>query len=155
MVPYSLQSAIDFSDITVSDESRTQLQNIRENARQIQTVDERFQAAKRKTEEYGMRQGIMPNKQRREKIEALVRRPFCGRRTRSWRTEFSDTLRGDVIPKQRNNDLGMMRLGRSDPTKDLHAGALGQVSGLNGRWVSTENIPDNLFDDVFESELTG
>ena len=148
MIKYDLQNAINFSDVTVSAQQHEELQELQENAKQIQTVDERFEAAKRKSEAHGMHPGIMPNKKRRQLVEALVRRPFCGRRTRSWRTEFSDNLRGDVVPKNLNNELGMMRIGRSDPSIDLHPGALGQVSGINGRWLSTESVPDNAFDDV-------
>ena len=149
-VEFNLQEALDFSDVVVSDAQRQEYTEHIENTKQVETVDERFRAAKRKTEEHGMRPGMMTNKKRRELVEALVRRPFCGRRTRSWRTEFSDSLRGDVIPKQKVNHLGLMTIGRSDPQVDLHPGALGQVSGLNGRWVSTEMIPENLVDD-FES----
>lgn len=146
--PYDLQAAIDFSDVTTTPEQRAELAELQRNARQIQTVDERFEAAKRKPEEHGMHPGIMPLKKRRQVVESLVRRPFCGRRTRSWRTEFSDNLRGDVVPKMLNNNLGIMRVGRSDPSIDLHPGALGQMSGSNGRWLSTQSVPENAFTDM-------
>jgi hypothetical protein len=146
---YDMQDAVDFSDVTISEKQREELVELRENTKQIQTVDERFTAAKRKTEEHGLKPGVLTNKKRRQLVEALVRRPFCGRRSRSWRTEFSDSLRGDVVPKIRNNTMGMMRMGRSDPSVDLHPGALGPMSGLSGQWVSEENIPDNQFDEVY------
>lgn len=150
---YDLQNAIDFSDVTTTDQERTEFQQTQQCAEQMQSVDERFQAAKRRTQEHGLRPGMLTNKRRRELTEALVRRPYCGRRTRSWRTEFSDTLRGDVVPKSKDaGGMGMMRIGRADPDKDLHPGALGQMSGLSGRWVSEENIPDNAFDDLDEEE---
>jgi len=150
---YDLQNAIDFSDVTTTDLERTEFQQTQQCAEQMQSVDERFQAAKRRTQEHGLRPGMLTNKRRRELTEALVRRPYCGRRTRSWRTEFSDTLRGDVVPKSKDaGGMGMMRIGRADPDKDLHPGALGQMSGLSGRWVSEENIPDNAFDHLDEEE---
>ena len=92
--------------------------------------------------------GVTTNKKRRQQIEALLRRPFCGRRARSWRTEFSDIMRGDVIPKN-SAQMGIMRMGHNDPTIDLHPGALGPLSGMSGQWVSEENIPDNMFDEEY------
>lgn len=146
---FDVQRAIDFSDVTVSEQQRREWQESVENAKQVQTVNERFDAAKRRTEEHKLKPGVFPNKKRRELVEALVRRPYCGRRARSWRTAFSDTMRGDVVPKNLDKGgMGMMRVGRSDPSVDLHPGALGPMSGLSGRWVSEENIPDNLFDDI-------
>lgn len=150
---YDLQAAIQFSDVTLSAAQREEFRDVRETAKQIQGVEERFQAAKRSSEEHGMRPEVMPVPQRRKVLEALVRRPYCGRRTRSWRTEFSDSLRGDVVPRNVTNTLGMMRLGRSDPTKDLHPGALGQMSGREGQWLSDESVPDNAFDDLDEDVL--
>lgn len=85
-------------------------------------------------------------------MEALVRRPYCGRRTRSWRQEFGDTLRGDVIPKEKEGDWNMMRLGRSNPNSDLHPGALGALSG-QGRWNSVESVPENVFDGMAEDNF--
>lgn len=149
-IPLDLQKAIDFSDITVSETQRAEYQEMKDNAKQIQSVEERFAAAKRKTEEHGLKPGVLPNKKRRELVEALVRRPFCGRRTRSWRTEFSDNLRGDVVPKNTNNSWSMMRIGRTDPSKDLHPGALGTMSGLSGQWVSEKIVPENVFEDVID-----
>lgn len=146
---YDLQSAIDFSDLTVTDKQRKEYQELQENAKQILTVDERYNAAKRKTEEHKLKPGILPTKKRRELMEALIRRPYCGRRTRSWRTQFSDNIRGDVVPKNKDNSWSMMRVGRSDPTIDLHPGALGMNSS-KGQWVSDENIPENMFDDLNE-----
>jgi hypothetical protein len=141
-----MQSIVDFSDVTVSAERRKDYRDLLADAERVQTVEQRFAAAKRKNEEHGMQSHIMPTKKRREVIENLARRPFCGRRTRSWRTQFSDPLRGDVVPKQSNKNWNMMRLGRSDPSKDLHPGALGPVSGMDGRWLAEEDVPENTFD---------
>lgn len=149
---YDLQAAIDFSDLTVTDQQRTDIQELQENAKQILTADERFNAAKRKNEEHKLKKGIFPAKKKRQLLEALIRRPFCGRRVRSWRTQFSDSLRGDVIPKNKDNSWSMMRIGRSDPMVDLHQGALGPLSST-GRWVSDENVPENTFDDMFEENF--
>jgi hypothetical protein len=52
MLTYDLQAAINLSDVTVSDAQRTEYRDLHESAKQIPTVDERFQAAKRKTEEH-------------------------------------------------------------------------------------------------------
>lgn len=146
--PLNLQDAIDFSDIVLTPEQRTEWQEHINNIEQVETVNERFQAAKRRTEEYRMKPGVYTNKKRRQLIETLVRRPFCGRRARAWRTAFSDTMRGDVVPKNVKDDkFGMMRIGRRNPDVDLHQGALGPLSGRSGAWLSDENIPENLFDD--------
>lgn len=148
-----LQAAIDFSDVTVDPKDQRAFSDLQENSKQIQSVDERFQSCKRKVEEHKLKPGIFPNKKRRQLVEALVRRPFCGRRTRSWRTEFSDNLRGDVIPKNMNNNWSMMRLGRTDPTKDLHPGALGTMSSTTGLWNSVETVPENVFDGLEEQQF--
>lgn len=145
----SLQSVIDFSDVTITEAQRKEWQERQDNARQIQSVNERFDAAKRKTDEYKLKPGILPTKKRRQLVESIIRRPYCGRRTRSWRTEFSDTLRGDVVPKGPSS-WSMMRVGGADPAVDLHPGALGPMSGLSGQWVSDADIPDNTFDDFPE-----
>ena len=145
---YNLQEAIDFSDVMTTPAQRQEVERLAEATKQIQTVDERYNAAKRKVDEHKMKPGVFTNKKRRELVENLVRRPFCTRRTRSWRTQFSDSIRGDLVPKNLENSWSMMRIGRSDPAVDLHPGALGPMSGLSGRWVSDENIPDNMFDDV-------
>lgn len=145
---YNLQDAIDFSDVTVSTRERQEWADHVESAKQIQTVNQRFDAAKRRTEEHKLKPGVYTNKKRRELVEAMVRRPYCGRRARAWRTAFSDTMRGDVVPKNLDNgSMGMMRIGRMDPSVDLHPGALGPLSGLSGAWVSEENIPENVFED--------
>lgn len=147
--PLDMQAVIDFSDVIVTPEQRAEWKEHVDNTKQIQTVNERFKAAKRRTEEYRLKPGVYTNKKRRQLIETLVRRPYCGRRARAWRTAFSDTMRGDVVPKNLNQgQYGMMRIGRRDPKVDLHPGALGPMSGLSGAWVSEENLPDNLFDDT-------
>ena len=142
-----LQSAIDFSDIGITEEQRADMLRTTEMGQQVQSVNERYDAAKRKVAEYKLKPGVYDNKQRRRLVEALLRRPACGRRVRSWRTENSDTLRGDVIPKNASS-WGLMRMGRNNPTVDLHPGALGALSGMEGQWLSEENIPDNTFSDL-------
>ena len=124
----SAQNLIDFSDITITEAQRKEWQDTQQNAKQMQSVNERFDAAKRKTDEYRLKPGVMPQKKRRQLVEYIIRRPYCGRRTRSWRTAFSDTLRGDVVPKGQSS-WNVMRIGRSDPAVDLHPGALGPMSG--------------------------
>ena len=144
-----LQEAINLSDINVTPKQREEWQAHVQQSQQIQTVNERFEAAERRTEEYKLKPGVYTNQRRRQLIENLVRRPSCGKRRRGWRTEFSDIMRGDVIPKNVNQDgFGMMRIGRKDPRVDLHPGALGPLSGRSGAWVSEENIPGNMFDDA-------
>lgn len=147
--PVDLQEAINLSDINVTPKQREEWKTHMQQTQQIQTVNERFEAAKRRTEEYKLKPGVYTNQRRRQLIENLVRRPSCGKRRRGWRTEFSDIMRGDVVPKNVNQDgFGMMRIGRKDPRVDLHPGALGPLSGLSGAWVSEENIPGNMFDDA-------
>jgi hypothetical protein len=141
-----LQDIIDFSDALVTPEQREELQTVAVDAEQIQTVNERFDAAKRKVTENRLRPGIHTNKERRKLVDNLLRRPYCSRRVRSWRTENSDTFRGDVIPK-RTSSWGMLRAGRSNPEIDLHPGSMGLVSGLGGKWLSEEIIPDNAVND--------
>ena len=145
-----MQSIIDFSDVTATEAQRKEWRERQENAKQIQSVNERFNAAKRKTNEHSLKPGVMPNKKRRQLVESIVRRPYCGRRSRSWRTAFSDILRGDVVPKGQSS-WNMMRIGRSDPAVDLHPGALGTMSGLSGQWVSDADVPENAFEDFPEN----
>lgn len=144
--PPSVQALLDLSDILVGEDERAAMRCAAENAEQIQDVNERFNAAKRRTVENKLRPGTVNNKERRRIVEALLRRPNCARRVRSWRTENSDTLRGDVIPKNASS-WGLMKTGRSNPAVDLHPGAMGFMSGLQGQWLSEENIPDNAVDD--------
>lgn len=148
--PPPLQDVLDFSDITVTDAQRKEWSERQQNASQMQSVNDRYDAAKRKTDEHKLKKGVMSSARRRRLVESLVRRGNCGHRTRSWRTAFSDTLRGDVIPKSQSS-WSVMRIGRSDPAVDLHPGALGPLSGRSGQWVSDSNIPENAFDDLDES----
>lgn len=141
--PEQLQRAINFSDVTVTEEQRREQSMAAADVDQIQTVNERFEASKRKTLQHKVRVGVYTNEQRRKLVETLLRRPHCGRRVRSWRTENSDFLRGDVRPKpQRGTNL--IRSAKSNPEVDLHPGALGPMSGLSGLWLSEENLPGNL-----------
>ena len=82
-------------------------------------------------------------KQRRKLVENLLRRPFCGRRVRSWRAEYGDFIRGDVQPRGDNASSNLIRSAKNNPLVDLHPGALGPISGLNGAWNS-ESVPGNL-----------
>lgn len=141
------QSVLDFSDVLVTDEQRAAAAAVVANSQQIQTVNERFDAAKRTVTEDRLRHGVYDNQERRRLVEALLRRPQCGRRVRSWRTENSDTLRGDVVPRN-TSSWGMLRAGHSNPQIDLHPGALGPMAGLQGQWLQAEPIADNAFDDL-------
>lgn len=141
------QAAIDASDILLPDEQRAAIEATRANAKQVQTVNDRFEAAKRKVSENRLRPGMGNYQQRRKLIETLLRRPQCTRRIRSWRQENSDVLRGDVVPKTTTNSWGLMRMGRTNPSVDLHPGAMGTMAGLQGRWLSEEGVPDNAIPD--------
>jgi hypothetical protein len=147
--PTGVQALIDLSDVLTGAEQRDAVRRAEENAEQIQSVNDRFNAAKRRVVEHKLRPGTVNNKERRKIVEALLRRPHCARRVRSWRTENSDTLRGDVIPKS-TSSWGMMKAGRTNPAIDLHPGAMGLMSGLRGQWLSEENIPDNVIEDATE-----
>lgn len=140
------QNLIDFSDTLVTEEERGTIRKTTDNAEQVQSVNERFDAAKRKTVENRLKPGVYNQQQRRKIVETLLRRPACSRRVRSWRTENSDILRGDVIPKS-NDSWGVLKMGRNNPMVDLHPGALGPMSGMDGQWNSEENVPSNIFEE--------
>jgi len=140
------QRLVDFSDTLVTEEERGNTRKTADNADQVQSVNERFDAAKRKTVENRLKPGIYNQQQRRKIVETLLRRPACSRRVRSWRTENSDILRGDVIPKS-NDSWGVLKMGRNNPLVDLHPGALGPMSGMVGQWNSEENVPSNIFEE--------
>lgn len=111
-------------------------------------MDDRYRAARRNVVEFKMKNGVYTNKQRRQLVETLLRRPPCGRRVRSWRTQNSDFLRGDVRPKASTQSSNIIRSAKNNPDADLHPGALGPLAGMQGQWLSEENIPGNLFQDV-------
>lgn len=136
------QDIFNFSDILIDEAQLTAVEDVKKNSSQVQTVNERFNAAKRRATENRLKPGVYDQKQRRKLVEALLRRPQCGRRVRSWRTENSDTMRGDAVPKG-VSAWGLMRMGRQNPEKDLHPGALGPMSGLQGKWLAEEIVPDN------------
>ena len=142
--PVPLQQVLDFSDVTVTGEQRAAQAALVADTSQLQTVNDRFNAAKRNILEHKVKTGVYTNKQRRKLVETLLRRPHCGRRVRSWRTENSDYLRGDVRPKPRQGSTNLIRSAKNNPEVDLHPGALGPLSGLAGRWLSEENLPANL-----------
>lgn len=144
------QDAINFSDILLPESERDTSAQIKEDAKQVQSVNDRFEAAKRKVTENRLRPGVGNYQQRRKLIEALLRRPQCTRRVRNWRQENGDILRGDAVPKNTTNSWGLMRTGRHDPQVDLHPGAMGTMSGMNGRWLTAEDTPDNAIE--FEDE---
>lgn len=137
---------VEFSDVLLTPEDRERSMKVDQNMDQVQTVNERFDAAKRKTAEHRLTPGVYTKDQRRKIVETLLRRPACVRRVRSWRTENSDILRGDVIPKTVDG-WGVLKIGGHNPSIDLHPGALGPMSGMEGQWLSDENVPSNLFDD--------
>lgn len=140
------QAAIEFSDILPPPEEKAATAKVEEDAKQVQSVNERFDAAKRKVTENRLRPGLGNYQQRRKLIEALLRRPQCTRRVRNWRQENGDILRGDAIPKSTTSSWGVMRMGRNNPSVDLHPGAMGTMSGLSGRWLSEEDTPDNAIE---------
>ena len=142
------QSFIDFSDIMVTDESKAAAKQLDDDKNGMQTIDDRFQAAKRKVVECRMKNGVYSNKQRRKLVENLLRRPPCGRRVRSWRTENSDYIRGDVRPKGSGDSSNLVRSAKNNPQIDLHPGSLGPMAGLEGQWLSVENLSGNIFQDV-------
>jgi hypothetical protein len=113
---------------------------------QAELADERFEKAKRRLPQHSLVSGVYTDQQRRRLQDKISRRPFCTRKSRSWRTEFSDQLRGDVRPVHKNN-WNIMRPQRANYDIDLHSGALGTVSG-HGKWDSDIQVPDNFFDDV-------
>jgi hypothetical protein len=143
-----IQNAIDFSDLGITAEQRTNMAESEELGQHAVSVNQRYDAAKRKVAEYKLKPGVYDHKQRRRLVEALLRRPACGRRVRSWRTENSDTLRGDAVPKTVSS-WGLMRMGGSNPAIDLHPGALGTLSGMSGKWLSEDNTPENAIDDLY------
>lgn len=147
--PVNLQETIDFSDVFVTDKNREELGNATQDKNQIQTINDRFRAAKRNVVEFKMKNGVYTNKERRQLVETLLRRPPCGRRVRSWRTENSDYLRGDVRPKA-SGSTNLIRSAKNNPDVDLHPGALGPMAGMEGQWLSEENLPGNIFQDVEE-----
>ena len=69
------QALIDFSDVMISEEQKHEKEGISDDSKQIQSVNERFDAAKRSTYENKMRTGVYNNKDRRRLIEKLLRRP--------------------------------------------------------------------------------
>lgn len=140
------QSVVDFSDVLVSDVEKQETVKALENVSQVESVNDRFEAAKRKGTENRLKPGVYDTKGRRKIIEALLRRPHCGRRTRSWRTENSDIIRGDVIPKSNTTSWGLMGVGGKNPDVDLHPGALGPMAGLQGKWLAEENVASSIFD---------
>ena len=144
------QTDIDFSDISVSQGMLASTQQTEMDASLIQTVNDRFRAAKRTVAENKLKNGVYTNKERRKLVETLLRRAggACGRRVRAWRTENSDFLRGDIRPKQNTTNTNIVRSAKNNPDIDLHPGALGPMAGLEGRWLMEENIPGNLFDDA-------
>ena len=144
----NLQDAINFSDVMVSKETRDEANRAEEEKNQIQTIDDRYQAAKRNMVEFKMKKGVYSNKQRRQLVETLLRRPPCGRRVRSWRTENSDFLRGDVRPKSKSGNTNLIRSAKNNPEIDLHPGALGPMAGMQGLWLS-EDLPGNIFQDMY------
>jgi hypothetical protein len=148
MASLNIQDAIDFSDVYVTEQSKDEVLREDQDKQQIQTINDRFRAAKRNIVEFKMKNGVYTNKQRRQLVESLLRRAPCGRRIRSWRTENSDFLRGDVRPKANSQSGNLIRSAKNNPDIDLHPGALGPMAGLQGQWLSEENLPGNIFADM-------
>jgi hypothetical protein len=142
------QALIDYSDVMISERQKQEKAGISDDTKQIQSVNERFDAAKRSAYENKMRTGVYNNKERRRLIEKLLRRPYITRRVRSWRTENSDILRGDVRPVVTAASTNILRSAKSNPDVDLHPGALGPLAGKAGLWLSDADVPDNVVEDV-------
>lgn len=145
----NMQESIDFSDVHVTDKNKDELMQASQDKDQIQTINKRYEDAKHHLVEFKMKNGVYTNKERRQLVENLLRRPPCGRRIRSWRTENSDYLRGDVRPKAVGSS-NLIRSAKNNPDIDLHPGALGPMAGMKGQWLSEENLPGNVFQDVEE-----
>lgn len=143
------QQALDFSEVLLTEELRRAAHDRAADTAQIKTVNQRFEEAKRNVVEHRLKPGVYTLKQRRKLVENLLRRPYCGRRVRSWRTENSDIFRGDVRPKPSKGSSNLIRSAKSNPDVDLHPGALGPVAGMQGRWNSEENLPANVVQDVY------
>ena len=144
------QKHFDASDFAVTQDDMSKLEQHITDVNETQDINERFEAAKRKPISQRMASGNMgdTNKKRRRLLDKALRREFCKTRTRTWRQEYGDTFRGDNIPKAKpSTDWGMMKLGNSDPSLDLHPGAMGPLSGMKGKWNS-DSIPVNTIDDM-------
>ena len=147
--PPALREVLDFSEVLVTDEERRDTDATNDDIDQIQTIDNRFKSAKRKLTEDRLETGVHNTAKRRKILEQLLRRPHCTRRVRAWRTENSDYLRGDVRPKGQSSSSNLIRSAKNNPDIDLHPGALGPVAGMNGLWLSHENMPDNMVPDAY------
>jgi hypothetical protein len=141
------QDVLDFSDLLISDRQRSEAMEVKRDSEQIQSINDRYETARRSTYENKMHSGVHTNKERRKLIEKLLRRPYCGRKVRSWRVENSDPVRGDIVPRGGRVSSNIMRSAKGNPDIDLHPGALGPLAGKSGMWLSDENIPGNMFDD--------
>lgn len=143
----STRSVLDAGDLTITDADVDDTRRHEQNVSGIDSAEQRFQAAKRNPVSDKLNSSVHSNQKRRRLVEALLRRPTCGRRTRSWRGEFSDHLRGDVVPKVNpDTNWNMMRVGHSDPEIDLRKGAL-QTIAAGGKWDS-DSVPVNYMDDI-------
>lgn len=71
----------------------------------IQSIDERYDAAKRNTPENKLSRGVYTSTEKRRLLEKLIQRPSKSNNVRPklWRHEFSDRLRGDIVPTHQNN----------------------------------------------------
>lgn len=146
------RQALQFSEVLITDDLRAETKAVYDDATQLQKVNDRFEEAKRNVVEHRLKPGVYGLKQRRKLIENLLRRPYCGRRVRSWRTENSDFMRGDVRPRATNGSSNVIRSAKNNPDVDLHPGALGPMAGMNGLWNSEENVPGNVVPDAFVYE---
>ena len=67
---------------------------------QLQSIDERYNAAKRSTPEDKLSRGVYSSAEKRRLLEKLIHRPnrASNIRPKLWRHEFSDKIRGDIVP---------------------------------------------------------
>ena len=94
----------------------------------VQSIDERYKSAKRSTPADKMTRGVFSCAEKRRLVEKLIQRPTKKRNSRPklWRHEFSDRLRGDVVPTHENKwDINKNPLTAED-------GAQGIFATLNG-----------------------
>lgn len=101
----------------------------------IQSIDERYKSAKRKTPEDKMTRGVYNSAEKRRLVEKLIQRPTKKGHSRPklWRHEFSDRLRGDVVPTHENKwDINKNSL----TAKDSAQGIFATLNG--GVWAADE-----------------
>ncbi len=136
------QATFDFSDIFLDASGDDEMKHIRDQALTIDTVDERFDSAVRKTEENRLQRGSMSMEEKRRLLDVTLRRPDCSRPPRSWRTENSDFWRGDNVP-QHPTIWGVTLTGAN--TIDMRRGAQNEHPMSNSEVILLSNEVDDDF----------